>query len=62
MKRLVSFLLGGLLLIGAATLSLPGSSANASDRHDKNHWRDAKNNHRRHHRRHRHYRRNKLSY
>ena len=57
MKTLASFLLGGALLFGAATLGLPSASANARERHDKNYWRH-------HHRQHRHHhtRRNKLSY
>ena len=56
MKRLFSLVLGGALVIGAATLGLPAGSANAAKKHDKNYWR--------HHRHHRHYRhrRDKLSY
>ncbi|HEX3253830.1 MAG TPA: hypothetical protein VHS05_30625 [Pyrinomonadaceae bacterium] len=61
MKTLVSFLLGGVMLFGAATLGLPSASASAKDKHDKNYWRT---HHRRHHRRHRRHdhRVNKLSY
>jgi len=60
MKTLVSFLLGGVMLFGAATLGLQSGSASAKDRHDQNYWR---RHHRRHHRRHRHdHRINKLSY
>jgi hypothetical protein len=60
MKTLVSFLLGAVMLFGAATLGLQSASANAKDRHDKN-W--SKRHHHRRHRRHRHnHRVNKLSY
>jgi hypothetical protein len=64
MKRLGSFLLGAVMLFGAATLGLPSGSASAKDKHDKhdkNYWRK---HHRKHHRRHRHqaHRVNKLSY
>ena len=72
MKRLISFLLGGVLLLGAATFGLQAGVAKASQRddnarqrrdkdHDKNNW---NNKQRRHHRRyHRRYRRlSKLSY
>jgi hypothetical protein len=63
MKTLVSFLLGAVMLFGAATLGLQSGSASArdKDKHDKNYWR---HHHRRHHRRHnRHnHRVNKLSY
>ena len=63
MKTLVSFLLGGVMLFGAATLGLQSGSASAADKHDKhdkNYW---KHHHRGHHRRHRHeHRVNKLSY
>ena len=62
MRRLVSFLLGGLLLIGAATLGLQAGTANASERHDKNQWRNTQTRHHRHHRPQWHRRRNKLSY
>jgi hypothetical protein len=58
MKTVVSFLLGAVMLFGAATLGLPSASANAKDRHDKNYSR----HHRRHHRRHRRHRTNHLSY
>jgi len=57
MKYLVSFLLGAVMLFGAATLGLPSANASAKDKHGKNYWRK---HHRRHHRRHR--RINKLSY
>ena len=60
MKRLVSFLLGAVMLFGAATLGLRSGSVSAKDNHDK-HYRK---HHRRHHRRHRRHehRTNKLSY
>ncbi len=57
MKKLASFLLGAVVLFGAATLGLQSATANAKDHHDKNYWR----HHRRHHRRH-WQRRNHLSY
>ena len=57
MKTVVSFLLGAVMLLGAATLGLPSASANAKDKHDKNYWR-----HHRHHRRHQRHRKNHLSY
>jgi len=61
MKTLVSFLLGAVMLFGAATLGLQSASASAKDRHDKNYWR--KHHHHRHHRHYRHnHRVNKLSY
>ena len=56
MKTVVSFLLGAVVLFGAATFGLQSASANAKDRHDANYWR-----HHRHHRHHRH-RGNHLSY
>ena len=56
MKKLVSFVLGGALLLGAATFGLQSGTANARDRHDRNYWR----HHHRHH--HRNYRRNRLSW
>ena len=60
MKTLVSFLLGAVMLFGAATLGLQSASVSAKDRHDKN-WN--KQHHHRHHRRHGHnHRVNKLSY
>jgi len=34
MKRLGSFLLGAVMLFGAATLGLPSGSASAKDKHD----------------------------
>jgi hypothetical protein len=57
MKTVVSFLLGAVVLFGAATLGLQSASANAKDKHDKNYWRH-------HHKHHRHYRhrKNHLSY
>lgn len=58
MKTVVSFLLGAVMLFGAATLGLQSATANAKDRHDKNYW---KQHHHRHHRHHRH-RKNHLSY
>ena len=57
MRRLFSFLLGGVLLLGAATLGLQSSTANAAE-HNKTH-RHHKHHHHHHHR---HYQRNKLSY
>jgi hypothetical protein len=56
MKTVVSFLLGAVMLFGAATLGLQSATANAKDRHDQKYWR--------HHRHHRHYRhrKNHLSY
>jgi len=61
MKKLVSFLLGAVMLFGAATLGLQSGSATAKDKHDKHYTRK---HHRRHHRRHRRqaHRTNKLSY
>lgn len=73
MKRLISLLLGGVLLLGAATFGLQAGVAKASQRddnarqrrdkdHDKDHWNNKQRHHRRHHR-HRRYRRlSKLSY
>ena len=59
MKTLVSFLLGGVMLFGAATVGLQSASANANERHDKH----GHKNHHRHHRHHKgHHRVNKLSY
>ena len=57
MRRLFSFLLGGVLLLGGATLGLQSGTANAAEhnkahRHHKHH----------HHHHHRHYQKNKLSY
>ena len=54
MKTVVSFLLGAVMLFGAATLGLQSATASAKDRHDRNYWR----HHRHHHRHHR----NHLSY
>jgi len=54
MKKLVSFVLGAVVLFGAATLGLQSATANAKDKHDKNYWR--------HHRRHHRHRMNHLSY
>ena len=67
MKKLVSFLLGAVMLFGAATLGLQSGSASARDKHDKNYKQDKnywRGHHRRHHRRHnrRDHRVNKLSY
>lgn len=66
MKTLVSFLLGAVMLFGAATLGLQSGSASAAennakhDKHDKNYWR---HHHKHHHKHHRHaHRVNKLSY
>jgi type IV secretory pathway VirB2 component (pilin) len=56
MKKLVSFLLGVVVLFGAATFGLQSGSASAAAKHDKKYYK-----HHRHHRHHRH-RRNKLSY
>ncbi len=52
MKKLISSLLGAVVLFGAATFGLQSATASAKDRHDKN-WRE---HHHRHHRHHRHYR------
>src|SRR6185295_14395023 len=38
MKTVVSFLLGAVMLFGAATLGLQSATANAKDKHDKNYW------------------------
>ena len=57
MKTVVSFLLGAVMLFGAATLGLQSGTASAKDKHDKNYWKQ----HHRHHRHHRH-RTNHLSY
>lgn len=57
MKTVVSFVLGAVMLFGAATLGLPSGSASAKDKHDKNYWK-----HHRHHRRHHRHRKNHLSY
>ena len=54
MKKLVSFVLGGALLLGSATLGLRSGTASARDRHDRNHSK--------HHRHHRHRRHNHLSW
>ena len=54
MKKLVSFVLGGALLLGSATLGLRSGTASARDRHDRNYWK--------HHRHHRHHRHNHLSW
>ena len=56
MKKLVSFVLGAVVLFGAATFGL--QSANAKDHHDKNY----KRHHHRHHRHQRHWKKNHLSY
>lgn len=57
MRKLVSFVLGGALLLGAATLGLPSGTANAAAKHhDRDYWRHH------HHRYHRRYRRNHLSW
>jgi hypothetical protein len=58
MKTVVSFLLGAVMLFGAATLGLQSATANAKDKHDKNYW---KHHHHRHHKHHRH-QKNHLSY
>lgn len=57
MKKLFSLLLGGALLLGAATLGLQSGTASAADQHNK-HW----NHHHKHHHHHHHHRKNKLSY
>ncbi len=57
MKTVVSFVLGAVMLFGAATLGLQSASVSAKDKHDKNYWR-----HHRRHRRHRRHRTNHLSY
>jgi len=58
MKTVVSFLLGAVMLFGAATFGLQSATANAKDKHDKNYW---KHHQHRHHKHHRHYK-NHLSY
>jgi len=58
MRRLISFLLGGAVLIGGATLGLRTGTANAADHHDKNYYK--KHHHKHHHHHHKH--KNKLSY
>ena len=55
MKKLFSLVLGGALLLGAATFGLQSGTATARDRHDRDYWHH-------HHRHHRHYRRNRLSW
>jgi len=57
MKKLVSFVLGAVVLFGAATFGLQSATANANDKHDKNYWK----HHHHHHKHHRHYK-NHLSY
>jgi hypothetical protein len=57
MKKLVSLLVGGVLLFGAATLGAQAGTANGRDKNDKKYWK----HHRRHHRRHRRHH-DKLSY
>jgi len=57
MKKLVSFVLGAVVLFGAATFGL--QTANAKDKHDKDYW---KHHHHRHHKHHKHYKKNHLSY
>jgi len=52
MKTVVSFLLGAVMLFGAATLGLQSATANAKDKHDKNYW---KHHHHRHHKHHHQY-------
>jgi hypothetical protein len=58
MKTIVSFLLGAVMLFGAATLGLQSATANARDKHDKDYWK----HHHHHHRRHKHHYKNHLSY
>lgn len=53
MKKLVSFVLGGVLLLGAAVL--PSGIANAHNRHDRDYRRH-------HHHHHHHHYRNRLSW
>jgi hypothetical protein len=57
MRRLISFLLGGAVLIGGATLGLRTGTASAADHHDKNY----RKHHHKHHRHH-HKHKDKLSY
>lgn len=57
MKKLVSFVLGAVVLFGAATFGLQSATANAGDKHDKNYSK----HHHKHHRHQRH-RKNHLSY
>lgn len=58
MKTVVSFVLGAVMLFGAATLGLQSGSVSAKDKHDKNYWR----HHRHHHHKHLKHRKNHLSY
>jgi len=59
MKTVVSFLLGAVMLFGAASLGLQSGTANAKDKHDKDYW---KHHHHRHHKHHKHHYKNHLSY
>ena len=59
MKKLVSFVLGAVVLFGAATFGL--QTANAADKHNK-HDKNYRKHHHKHHKHHRHYRTNHLSY
>ncbi|HEX5601374.1 MAG TPA: hypothetical protein VFX63_02450 [Pyrinomonadaceae bacterium] len=58
MKTVVSFLLGAVMLFGAAALGLQSATANAKDKHDKNYWK----HHHHHHKHHKHHYKNHLSY
>ena len=58
MKTVVSFLLGAVMLFGAATLGLQSATANAKDKHDKEYWK----HHHHHHKHHKHHYKNHLSY
>jgi hypothetical protein len=58
MKTVVSFVLGAVMLFGAATLGLQSGSVIAKDKQDKNYWR----HHRHHHHKHHKHRKNHLSY
>ena len=58
MRKLFSLVLGGALLLGAATLGLQSGTANAAKHHDRNYWR----HHHKHYRHNRHYKRNHLSW
>jgi len=62
MKTVVSFVLGAVMLFGAATLGLQSGSVSAQNKQDKNYKHDK--NYRRHHHHHRHHKhhKNHLSY
>lgn len=61
MKKLFSLVLGGALLVGAATLGLQSGTANAAKHHDR-YDRNYRKHHHKHHRHNRNYRHNHLSW